>query len=216
MNDEADVAVHSLKDLPTATDSRLIVAAVPRRGDIRDSLVSQPRWSIDELPPEAVVGTGSCRRVAQLLSRRPDVRVMPIRGNVQTRLAKWSNGDYDAIVLAEAGLDRLAMDQVPRRCVDPTEMLPAPGQGALAIEVRQEDASVASVVTELNDFQTRCCVVAERTFLAHLDGGCLAPIAASARFEAGTLRLIGLVSSTDGATRLDDDRSARCETLADA
>ena len=214
LDDEADVAVHSLKDLPTQTHPQLTLAAVPRRGPVGDVLVSHRRWSVDQLPTGAIVGTGACRRVSQLFNHRPDVRTLPIRGNVQTRLAKWKNGDYDAIVLAAAGLERLEMGDVPRTSIDLETMLPAPGQGALAIEVRRDDEEVADVVRTIDDPATRLAVTAERSMLARLDGGCLAPIAALATLvpspsdgEPGSMTL-GLrcrVLSTDGRSRIDHD-----------
>ena len=203
---QADVAVHSLKDLPTAEMEALTLAAVPVRGDVRDALVSSDRYTLKTLPRGGVVGTGSKRRAAQLLNRRPDLRLMPIRGNVQTRLAKLENGDYNAIVLAEAGIERLAMHDLGRTVLSIDEMLPAPGQGALAIEVRAGDHRCVEAIQSLDDFRTHAEVVAERTLLSLLDGGCLAPIAALGRFgqpSANTLTLTAMVLSPDGRDRID-------------
>lgn len=204
---EADIAVHSLKDLPTEVDSRFVLAAVPARETVADSLVSPERWSLDDLPEGARIGTGSRRRAAQLLSKRPDLKVLPIRGNVQTRLTKLESGEYDAILLAEAGVVRLEMNDLPRTQFTFSEMLPAPGQGALGIEVRSGD-SAHEAVSLLDDPDTRACVVAERTLLASLHGGCLAPIAALATVKNATLTLDAVVLSHDGTTRLDE-----CESI---
>lgn len=204
---EADIAVHSLKDLPTEVDSRFVLAAVPARETVADSLVSPERWSLDDLPEGARIGTGSRRRAAQLLSKRPDLKVLPIRGNVQTRLTKLESGEYDAILLAEAGVVRLEMNDLPRTQFAFSEMLPAPGQGALGIEVRSGD-SAHEAVSLLDDPDTRACVVAERTLLASLHGGCLAPIAALATVKNATLTLDAVVLSHDGTTRLDE-----CESI---
>ncbi|MGI9471389.1 MAG: hydroxymethylbilane synthase [Rubripirellula sp.] len=203
LDQEADIAVHSLKDLPTEVDERLVLGAVPERETVADSLVSAERWTLETLPQGARIGTGSRRRGAQLLSRRPDLQVLPIRGNVQTRLAKLEDGEYDAILLAEAGVVRLEMHDLPRTQFPLEEMLPAPGQGALGIEVRADDASL-EVVAVLDDTETRASVVAERTLLASLHGGCLAPIAALATVKENVLRLDAVVLSHDGAIRLDE------------
>lgn len=190
--DEADIAVHSLKDLPTEADPELTLAAVPRRESVYDCLVTATRpleaWA-DELPQQSRIGTGSRRRAAQLRYRRPDLHVEPIRGNVQTRLQKLDDGEFDAIVLAEAGLLRLQMDQVVRCRLPTDEMLPAPGQGALGIEVRRGDAEAIELVRRLEDHSARAAVTAERTLLAALHGGCLAPIAALAVVDPAARRL---------------------------
>ena len=211
IDSEADVAVHSLKDLPTETDSRLVLAAVPERETVADSLVSSQSWTLVELPDRAIVGTGSRRRAAQLLNRRSDLRVEPIRGNVQTRLAKLDAGEFDAIVLAEAGLQRLKMDGLPRSRFSILEMLPAPGQGALGIEVRSTDDATIECVSKLDHPGTRAAVTAERALLAALHGGCLAPIAAYASVEANQLSLSAVVLSSDGSVRLDQRESMTLE-----
>lgn len=204
LDHEADVAVHSLKDLPTEKNEQLSLAAVPQRETVADSLVSKNGWQFSELPQGAVVGTGSRRRAAQVLNRRPDLRVQPIRGNVQTRLAKLDSNDFDAIVLAEAGLIRLGLTQVSRTPLERSEMLPAPGQGALGIEVRSDDPDSFAAIARLDDPDTRAAVTAERTLLAALHGGCLAPIAALGEVEPGRLRLTAVVLSPDGSKRLDE------------
>ncbi|TWU05901.1 hydroxymethylbilane synthase [Stieleria varia] len=198
LDDEADVAVHSLKDLPTEVDERLVLASVPPRETVADCLISESRWTVAELPQEARVGTGSTRRAAQLRRQRPDLNVLPIRGNVQTRLQKLADGDFEAIVLANAGLLRLQYDHVSRTEMPLETMLPAPGQGALGIEVRRSDSRALEIVRRTNDPSSAAAVLAERKLLSQLHGGCLAPIAAHGVCENGTLRLTARVLSTDG------------------
>lgn len=207
IDDEADVAVHSLKDLPTEVDERLFLAAVPIRETVADCLVSKSGWSLDELPKSARVGTGSRRRAAQLLSRRPDLNVESIRGNVQTRLSKLDGGEtgpMDAIVLADAGLVRLEMAELTRYHFTLDEMLPAPGQGALGIEVRADDAVAREAIARLDHAKSRAAVTAERTLLAALHGGCLAPIAAHGHVDGTTLSLTAVVLNAGGTQRIDD------------
>ncbi|MEM8671918.1 MAG: hydroxymethylbilane synthase [Planctomycetota bacterium] len=212
LDDEGDVAVHSLKDLPTEVDARLVLAAVPPRETVSDSLVSKNAWTLDQLPDQARVGTGSKRRGAQLLSVRPDLQILPIRGNVQTRLAKLDSGDYDAIILAEAGIIRLEMDGLARTHLPLDRMLPAPGQGALGIEVRNGDEETGSAIAQLDDPITRASVTAERTLLAALHGGCLAPIAAHSELQEDRLNLRAVVLSSDGSQRLDETESTEWES----
>lgn len=215
VDQEADVAVHSLKDLPTQPDQRFSLAAVPAREVVHDCLVTTTGKSLAELPNGARVGTGSTRRMAQLKSLRSDLQVLPIRGNVQTRLSKLESGEFDAIVLAQAGLLRLEMGDLPRVQFSLEEMLPAPGQGALGIEVRSDDREALAALSLLDHQDTRLAVVAERTVLAALHGGCLAPIAAYALVESSAgqtsrqLALTAVVMSTDGKIRLEE--SARCD-----
>ena len=181
LDDEIDLAVHSLKDLPTDEVPGLSLAAVPPRERCGDVLVSNHFDSLEALPQQATIGTGSARRRAQLLYARGDLNVIDIRGNVDTRLKKLDDGDYDAIILAEAGLARLGFDD-RIRCVLPKEvMLPAIGQGALGLECRNEDAATRNAVFQLNNEQSHAAVLAERALLATLRGGCLAPIGAWGR-----------------------------------
>ncbi|MDA7873655.1 hydroxymethylbilane synthase [Rhodopirellula sp.] len=203
LENEADIAVHSLKDLPTEQNPSLSLAAVPERETVVDSLVSKTSLRLDELPLEARVGTGSKRRAAQLRHRRPDLQVLPIRGNVQTRLGKLDEGEFDAILLAEAGILRLEMHDLPRTQFSLEEMLPAPGQGALGIEVRRDDAA-SEAVRLLDHMPTRAAVTAERTLLASLHGGCLAPIAALAQSTGDVMQLTATVLSQDGTQKLDE------------
>jgi hydroxymethylbilane synthase len=209
LDDEADVAVHSLKDLPTEVIPALRLAAVPVRETVVDAIVSHDRFTIETLPQGAKIGTGSKRRAAQLKYLRPDLELHPIRGNVQTRLAKLDTESFAAIVLAEAGLLRLEMHEVPRTLLSLEQMLPAPGQGALGIEVRSDDDRAWQMVASLNDPRTAASVTAERTLLAALHGGCLAPIAALAQVESRSgqnseLVLRAVVLSADGRHRIDE------------
>jgi len=203
LENEADIAVHSLKDLPTEQNASLTLAAVPERETVLDSLVAKTSLKLDDLPPQARVGTGSQRRAAQLRNRRPDLNVMPIRGNVQTRLGKLDDGEFDAIMLAEAGILRLEMQDLPRTQFPIEQMLPAPGQGALGIEIRTDDKACEGV-RALDHLSTRAAVTAERKLLSLLHGGCLAPIAALSRVTGDTLQLKATVLSQDGTQRLDE------------
>jgi hydroxymethylbilane synthase len=193
---EIDVAVHSLKDLPTVPTAGLVLAAVPARADPRDALVSRT-GGLDELPRGALVGTSSPRRQAQLRHLRPGLTMMPLRGNVDTRLRKLDDGQYDAIVIAVAGLQRLGLTSRITQRLDPSLMLPAPGQGALAIQARQSDPRVERL-RRLDDPATRAAVEAERAFMRRLEAGCLVPAAALATLEAGVLVLDGLLTDPEG------------------
>jgi hydroxymethylbilane synthase len=192
-----DLAVHSLKDLPTAGVEGLCIAAVPPRASPSDVLVSASGVSLANLPQGAVLGVGSPRRRAQLLRVRPDLRMVDIRGNVDTRLRKLDAGQCNALVLAEAGLVRLGLGARITEILSPEVMLPAPGQGALAVEVRADDVRTIEAVAALDHPPSRAEVVAERTLLAALGGGCLAPVAALGRVEDGLLTLTARVLSPD-------------------
>jgi hydroxymethylbilane synthase len=202
LDGQIDLAVHSLKDLPTAPVEGLAIAAVPERESIADVLISPHADKIDSLPPAARVGTGSLRRKAQLLYLRPDLMVQDIRGNVETRLKKLDEGQFEAIILAAAGLRRLGMAERITRVIPHQAMLPAVGQGALAIEARADDEQVRSSVAPLDHFQTHQSVLAERTLLLDLRAGCLAPVGAWGRVEGGRLVLDAVVLSHDGKSRL--------------
>lgn len=201
---DIDFAVHSLKDLPTENPSGLSLGAIPVRGSAGDALVSRGGYTLDTLPHGAAVGTSSRRRAAQLLYRRPDLRMIEIRGNVDTRLRKAldENGDYDAIVLALAGLERLQLTQYVSQKLSLDDMLPAPGQGALAVQCRDE-AAVTQWLSPINHEPTRITVTAERTFLAGLGSGCSIPVAAYAAIDGDTLRLRGRVTAPDGSEQVD-------------
>ncbi|AFV77180.1 hydroxymethylbilane synthase [Thermus oshimai] len=200
---EIDIAVHSLKDLPTEEPPGLKIAAVPRRQDPRDVFLGKAYKRLEDLPKGAVVGTSSVRRKAQLLAYRPDLEVRPLRGNVDTRLAALGNGEYDGIVLAAAGLIRLDLRNRIDQFLDPEVMLPAPGQGALALEVRQGDDLAEEFVYALHHHPSYDRVRAERAFLKGLGAGCLAPVGALAQVEEdGLLRLEGILLSPDGKSFL--------------
>jgi len=193
-----DVAVHSLKDLPTQTVDGLVIAAVPPRESSADALVSQRAASLADLPAGARVGTGSLRRQAQLQHLRPDLEIVGIRGNVDTRLRKLSDGQYDAIVLACAGLRRLGLQDQIVELLEPPRMLPAPGQGALALECRADASEVRELLSRLDDPGSRQAIEAERSMLALLHAGCSAPVGAWARWEGEQLVLDGLVADLEG------------------
>ena len=200
---DVDLAVHSLKDLPTAAAPGLALAAVPTREDPRDALVARDGATLGELPAGARVGTGSPRRAAQLRALGFGLEVVGVRGNVDTRLRKVSAGELDAVVLARAGLVRLGRDGEITEVLDPLQMLPAPGQGALAVECRADDDAVAAAVSVLDDPDSRAAVTAERTLLATLEAGCSAPVGALAEVVEGEegleLSLRGCVMAVDGS-----------------
>jgi len=200
-----DFAVHSLKDLPTEQPDGLCVAAVPSRHDPRDALLSPEGFTFQDLPSGTRIGTGSPRRRTQLLNARPDLRTSPVRGNVDTRIRKLAEGDFGAIVLALAGLERLEIDHVPYRPIEPAVCLPAVGQGALAIETRSDDERARSIVNVLDDPASHGSVAAERAFLHELGGGCLAPATAYASHEGQQLVLRAVVGDPDGVEVMRDD-----------
>jgi hydroxymethylbilane synthase len=201
---QIDYAVHSLKDLPTEPPDGLIIGAIPLRADPADVLVSRESFSLKNLPMGASVGTSSRRRAAQLLHLRPDLHLLDIRGNVDTRIRKAldGTGDYDAILLAYAGLERLGKLDVITQRLSFDNMLPAPGQGALAIQCRDEAESL-DLLAPIQHAETAVCVNAERAFLAGLGGGCSLPIAAYAEIADGGLLLRGRVNSPDGKQQID-------------
>lgn len=190
-------AVHSLKDLPVDDSSGLTIGCIPIRAEVRDALVAARDLTIDSLPQRAVVGTSSLRRSAQLLAVRPDLHTRSLRGNVDTRVRKAMDGEYEAIVLAGAGLTRLGLEGQVRQWLPLEVMLPAPGQGALAVQCRAADHPTLELLSALDDQPTRQAVTAERSFLAELGGGCAVPVAAYATAN-GNIRLRGLVASPDG------------------
>lgn len=202
-----DVAVHSLKDLPTIAVPGLILAAVPPRGPTGDAFVSLKHSCFDDLPQGAVVATSSLRRKAQILNRRPDLRLVDIRGNVESRLRKLSEQNLDATILAQAGLVRLGLQERIREILDASWMLPAVGQGALALECRDEDSAVCAALKKIDDPQTHAAVLAERAFLRQLGGGCQVPIGAVATIHDRRLTLRGAVLPPDGSRRVAGDIS---------
>jgi hydroxymethylbilane synthase len=206
---EIDMAVHSMKDMPSELPDGLVIACIPERADNRDALISRGNVKLDDLPGGAVVGTSSLRRGAQVLACRPDLVIEPVRGNIDSRLRKLKEGQFDAIVLAAAGLARMGWsDDVVTEYLDPAVCLPAVGQGALAIECREEDEELVGLLAEINDEETFRTVSAERAFLGKLDGSCQTPIAAHAKLLAGGgLTLTGLVASSDGKVLYKDTRT---------
>jgi hydroxymethylbilane synthase len=211
---EIDVAVHSFKDLPTAPADGLVVAAVPPREDPRDALVARDGLTLAQLPAGARIGTGALRRIAALRALARDFDVVPIRGNVDTRLRKVSGGELDAVVLALAGLARLGRAGEATEILDPDVLLPAPAQGALAVECRSDDTGLVELLSTVDDPATRAAVDAERALLATLEAGCSAPVAALAEAGGdGQIHLRGAVLHPDGHVAL---RLARTGTPADA
>ncbi|MEO8328798.1 MAG: hydroxymethylbilane synthase [Candidatus Nanopelagicales bacterium] len=229
LNREIDIAVHSLKDLPTADAPEIEIAAMPSREDPRDALIARDGLTLAKLPAGSIVGTGSPRRAVQLKLLRPDVDVVDIRGNVDTRLGLVTSGKLDAVVLAVAGLKRLGREESVTQWFDPQDMLPAPGQGALAIEVRSDaPTDLMTSLRSLDAPATRAAVTAERAVLAALEAGCSAPVGALAvvdepgftqgqfdatRFNATPLHLAALVAATDGSSVT---RLSITTTVADA
>jgi hydroxymethylbilane synthase len=214
---EIDVAVHSYKDLPTAPADGLVVVALPPREDPRDALIARDGLTLNQLPDNATIGTGALRRIAQLHALGRRLRPVPIRGNVDTRLRKVADGELDAVILARAGLARLGRVGEATEVLDPLLMLPAPAQGALAVEIRVDNTDLAERLAVLDDPYTRAAVVAERALLAELEAGCSAPIAAFAEVAEGDdgmeIYLRGAVFSEDGTVAV---RLSRTGTLADA
>lgn len=206
-----EVAVHSLKDLPTVPVEGLVLAAVPPRGPTGDALVSLRHPSLAALPPGAVVATSSLRRRAQVLHCRPDLKLIDIRGNVETRLRKLEEQDLDATILAEAGLKRLGLDNRITEILDPSWMLPAVGQGALGLECREDDLATREVLAKLDDPPTRQAVLAERAFLRSMGGGCQVPMGAAGVVREGTLTLRAVVLRQDGTGRLDADSTGAAD-----
>ncbi|WP_343572800.1 hydroxymethylbilane synthase [Mycobacterium sp.] len=196
---EVDMAVHSYKDLPTAPDERFLIAAIPQREDPRDALVARDGLVLGELPNGAIVGTSSPRRAAQLRALGLGLEIRPLRGNLDTRLNRVSSGDLDAIVVARAGLTRLGRLDAVTETLEPVQMLPAPAQGALAIECRAGDSRLATLLAELDDADSRAAVTAERALLAELEAGCSAPVGAIAE----------VVESIDEDGRIFEELSLR-------
>lgn len=192
-------AVHSLKDLPVENPDGLTIGCIPLRAEVRDALISANGYTLATLPTDATVGTSSLRRSAQILSQRPDLKTESLRGNVDTRLRKALEGRYDAIILAGAGLTRLGLDHHVTEWLSLDVMLPAPGQGALAVQCRADDSTTLSLLAALEDESTRKAVTAERAFLSGLGGGCSVPVAAYANIkDQNGISLTGLVASVDG------------------
>lgn len=207
LDGRADIAVHSMKDVPMDFPEGLGLIAIGKREDPRDAFVSNCYTSLDELPHGSIVGTSSLRRQCQLRAQRPDLVIRDLRGNVNTRLAKLDAGDYDALILASAGLKRLGFHDRIRADIAPEASLPAVGQGALGIEARLNDSRAASLLAPLNDPDTASRVTAERAMNRRLQGGCQVPIAGYAELKGDTLHLRGLVGAVDGSEVLRDEIS---------
>ena len=199
LNKEADIAVHSMKDVPMQFPEGLGLAVICKREDPRDAFVSNSYRTFTELPQGAVVGTSSLRRQCQLKALRPDLDIRSLRGNVGTRLSKLDNGDYDAIILASAGLIRLGLEDRIASFIEVEQSLPAAGQGAVGIECRTDDVQVKQLLAPLADAETTCCVLAERAMNNHLQGGCQVPIGGYAVLQQGQLYLRALVGNVDGS-----------------
>lgn len=212
-----DLAVHSLKDLPVENPAGIIIGGVPQRASVTDVLISRSGRRLQDLPPNPVIGTSSHRRAAQIVRARPDAQPRSIRGNVETRLRKAKDpaGDYDAILLARAGLERLDLLHVVTEELPLDIMLPAPGQAALAIQCRDDAQSIA-LASSISHPQTSLAVLAERAFLCGLGGGCSAPVAAYGIFDGDALSLSGRVLAIDGTESVDVTRTFTCADAASA
>ncbi len=206
LSEAVHCAVHSLKDLPVENPTGLTIGCVPRRAEVREALISARGYTLATLPAGSLVGTSSLRRAAQLLALRPDLRIAPLRGNVDTRVRKALAGQYDAILLAGAGLTRLGLTEHITEWLPLEVMLPAPGQGALAVQCRASDSLTLNLLAPLEDTATRLAVTAERAFLSGLGGGCAMPVAAHAKCDLkndkARIELVGLVISPDGKTAI--------------
>jgi hydroxymethylbilane synthase len=206
-----DIAVHSMKDMPTIQPDGLVLDTYLPREDVRDAFISPRCTGLGELAENAVVGTSSLRRHAQLKMRRPDLEVVEFRGNMQTRLKKLDDGVAEATFLAMAGLNRLKMDHVPKYAIDVEDMLPAVAQGAIGIERRIDDHRAADMLSAIHDLETGQRLAAERSFLKALDGSCETPIASLAELDGGNLRLRGEVLRPDGSEAINDDMNGLIE-----
>ncbi|MGC2530017.1 MAG: hydroxymethylbilane synthase [Candidatus Acidiferrum sp.] len=215
LEEKIDLAVHSVKDVPTDTPSRLMFPAVCRREDVRDCLVGANGATLATLRQGARIGTGSLRRQAQLRHVRPDLDVRDLRGNVDTRLRKVESGEYEAVMLAKAGLDRLGWSARITEIMAPETFLPAVGQGAVAVECRLRDTEAAEMVAGLDDAETRTAIIAERSLLAALHGGCQAPLGAWARIERGELVMEACVCSVDGSQYVKQRATSAPEQAAE-
>jgi len=209
LDEEIDIAVHSLKDLPSKMTENLKLGAVPKRGPVEDVLITKQGLSFNELPQHAIIATGSIRRQSQILTRRPDIRITDLRGNINTRIKKLYEQNLDAIIMARAALKRLSIKDIQYYTFGIDEMIPAVGQGAIGIQIRTEDQTVDQIVFSLNHEDTLLAVTAERSVLHTLDSGCQFPVGAHAFIKNNTLKMVGFVGSEDGKTvlveKLDTD-----------
>ena len=207
LDESIDLAVHSMKDMPAEIPDGLCIGAIPLREKVNDVLISKNGLCFSDLPEKAAVGTSSLRRSSQLLNARPDIIIVPLRGNLNTRLKKLESGDMDAIVVAAAGVKRLGFENKITEYFDDNIMLPAVGQGALCIEIREQDTRITSLVDCLDHYHTRRIILGERAFLHRLEGGCQVPIAAYGQIEKNVFTLTGLVASVDGKTIIKNEMS---------
>tara|TARA_B100001123_G_scaffold86274_2_gene99088 strand:- start:877 stop:1791 length:915 start_codon:yes stop_codon:yes gene_type:complete len=205
LDGRADIAVHSLKDLPTQMPHGLTIGAISEREDPRDVLISPNRAHLSDLPVAAVIGTSSSRRASQLRFLRRDLTIKPIRGNVDSRIQKMRDGQFDAIVVAAAGVSRLNRNDEVSQYFRTTELIPPPGQGALAIETRSSDVWIQDLLKSVNHEPSEKAVTAERSFLAHLGGGCSVPVAAYAEIRANDLKISGLICNENGDQRFSEE-----------
>jgi hydroxymethylbilane synthase len=204
LDGRVDLAVHSMKDLPAELPEGLILAAFPEREDPHDVLISNGNLPLSELPKGGRLGTSSLRRAAQVLHLRPDLEILPLRGNVDTRLKKLKRGDFDAVILAAAGINRLGLAEEISQILTTVDVLPAIGQGVLGLEVRRDDRTVIDLLAAMNHRPTELAATAERAFLQKLEGGCQVPIAGLARLDGDALNLEGMVAELDGSRLLRD------------
>ncbi|OCG18497.1 hydroxymethylbilane synthase [Gilliamella sp. App6-5] len=199
LNSEADIAVHSIKDIPAEFPEGLTLATICKRDDVRDAFISNKYSNLDELPNGAVIGTSSLRRQCQLRAKYPHLQIKDLRGNVGTRLAKLDNNEYDAIILASVGLKRLALEDRIKQYIETSLILPAVGQGAIGIETRTDDKQILNILSVLDDKNSRVCIQAERAMNKTLQGGCQVPIACYSQLNNDILSLQGLVGRIDGS-----------------
>lgn len=211
LNNQIDMAVHSLKDMPTKLPEGLVLSGFTSRHDPRDAWISKDNLSIEDLPLGAIVGTSSLRRIAQLKKIRPDLIIEDLRGNVGTRLKKFEDGNYSAIVLATAGLERLGLENVITSRLEVDDFIPAVGQGVIVVEARSDDLEATKLLDKITNVESKYAVLAERSFLRTLEGGCQAPIGAHARVENNEITIHGFVSSLDGAEFIEISASGNIE-----
>lgn len=212
LNGEIDLAVHSMKDMPSEIPEGLCVGAIPERESPNDVLIAKKGELLSELRPGAIIGTSSLRRAAQLKYSRPDIEILPLRGNLDTRIRKLETENMDAIVLAAAGMKRLGLESRITEYMDENIMLPAVGQGALCIEIRKSDPEIEGAISSLNHPETEAAVNGERAFLHRLEGGCQVPIAAHGTIKNGTFTICGLVADVNGTAMIKDTLSGPVES----
>ncbi len=217
LDGRADLAVHSLKDLPTAIREGLIVAAIPVREDVADALISNKKSdSIEDLPAGATIGTSSLRRIAQLKRIRPDLDCQSLRGNVETRVEKVESGQIDAIIIAAAGLNRLGLSDKITAILPPEKFVPAPGQGALAVQIREDDAELAEIVKKLDDKDARITAETERRILAAMHGGCSIPLGVHARTKGNDVLINAVIADVEGKNVIEKSITVPVEQTLDA